>query len=121
MDFKSSSSSTILANNNPIPGKIFQSLSSNDIGSNGSGKFEFPPIPPHKLSNIVDKSAIHIQHIIGEHEALEDDCVININLSNVSNLSLPDSVKLRSENPSSILNSIIQIYIFLIILTKYIL
>lgn len=104
-DFKSSSSSSSTMNNNPtIPGKIFQYSNSNDIGNNGSGKLEFPPIPPHTISHIVDKSAIHIQHIIGEREVPEDDCVININLSNVSSLCLPDSVKLQSEHLSMLIN-----------------
>ena len=87
-------------------------LIKNRSSSNGTSgvtkNIEFPPIPPSVIRQVVDPSAITIQHISSSsssseqpqpQEEEEEDCVININLSQLhdpAGMCLPDSIKLHS-------------------------
>lgn len=87
-------------------------LIKNRSSINGTKITEFPPIPPSVIRQVVDPSAITIQHAPSSSSFIsceqpqpqeegeeEEDCVININLSQLhdpAGMCLPDSIKLHS-------------------------
>ncbi len=107
-DRQSQSSSSFLSDPSPSTMSPSHHLIKNRSSSNNSSgvtKIEFPPIPPSVIRQVVDPSAITIQHVSSceqpqpQEEDEIEDCVININLSQLhdpAGMCLPDSIKLHS-------------------------
>ena len=104
----STSSTTTSPSHNFIKNQSSSATANTHGTTSATPKMEFPPIPPSRIRQVVDPSAISIQHVVAdchddEHsssEQPEEDCVININLSQLNDpagMCLPDSIKLHSD------------------------